>query len=283
MTGPPRDVDGYSRLFIYYSSRDRCVFSGRLPLTSVGEMRRAVSSFATPVTSAWSTATTTATSGIAGFGSSSVSRASGAWKRSPTLHRLFVGDSSASDDGDASASSALRKRYSARKIVKGVSRNALCDVVADVDKYSEFLPFCAGARRTPEDTWGAERANAAANAGHEYFEADLEIGFKVFNEKYTSAVTCERPNKVTARSVSSGLFRSMTTTWKFTPLEGDALDDDTGIPASDGVVVDFEIDFEVKEPMHAAAVSVVFDDVARSQIQAFEKRCRQLALLKTKR
>lgn len=246
-------------------------------------MRRAVSSFARPVTSAWSTATTTATSGIAGFGSSSVSRASGAWKRPPTLHRLFVGDSSASDDGDASASSALRKRYSARKIVKGVSRNALCDVVADVDKYSEFLPFCAGARRTPEDTWGAERANAAANAGHEYFEADLEIGFKVFNEKYTSAVTCERPNKVTARSVSSGLFRSMTTTWKFTPLEGDALDDDTGIPASDGVVVDFEIDFEVKEPMHAAAVSVVFDDVARSQIQAFEKRCRQLALLKTKR
>ena len=255
-------------------------------------MRRAVSSsFARPVTAAWSTSTTTmttTTSGIAGFGSSSVSRASGAWKQTPTLHRLFVGSSSASDDGDASASasassSALRKRYSARKIVKGVSRNALCDVVADVDKYSEFLPFCAGARRTPEDTWGAERANAAANAGHEYFEADLEIGFKVFNEKYTSAVTCERPNKVTARSVSSGLFRSMTTTWKFTPLEGDDLDDDTGLPASDGVVVDFEIDFEVKEPMHAAAVSVVFDDVARSQIQAFEKRCRQLALLKTKR
>lgn len=261
-------------------------------------MRRAVSSsFARPVTAAWSattmttTRTTRTTSGIAGFGSSSVSRASasGAWKQPPTLHRLFVGSSSASDDdGDASASasassSALRKRYSARKIVKGVSRNALCDVVADVDKYSEFLPFCAGARRTPEDTWGAERANAAANAGHEYFEADLEIGFKVFNEKYTSAVTCERPNKVTARSVSSGLFRSMTTTWKFTPLEGDDLDDDTGLPASDGVVVDFEIDFEVKEPMHAAAVSVVFDDVARSQIQAFEKRCRQLALLKTKR
>ena len=251
-------------------------------------MRRAVSSFARPVTAAWSSvavassssslSVATSAGGIAGFGASP----------SASRPRSFVGKSSAKEDGDAATStsapaSALRKRYSARKIVKGVSRSALCDVVADVDKYSEFLPFCAGARRTPEDTWGAERAKAAANAGHEYFEADLEIGFKVFNEKYTSAVTCERPNKVTARSVSSGLFRSMTTTWKFTPLEGDASEEDTGLPASDGVVVDFEIDFEVKEPMHAAAVSVVFDDVARSQIQAFEARCRSLALLKTKR
>jgi len=84
--------------------------------------------------------------------------------------------------------------------------------------------------------------------------------------------------------VSSGLFRSMTTRWSFSPLDeggGDGADDGSGLPPSEGVVVDFAIDFEVRDPMHAAAVSVVFDDVARSQIQAFEKRCRQLALQKS--
>jgi coenzyme Q-binding protein COQ10 len=150
--------------------------------------------------------------------------------------------------------------------------------VADVDSYAAFVPFCAGARRTPRERWGREREREALARGEEYFEADLEIGFKLFNEKYTSAVTCARPERVTATSVSSGLFRSMTTTWKFSPLDDDEDEDPvTGLPA-EGVIVDFEIDFEVKDPMHAAAVSVVFDDVARSQIQAFEKRCRQLAL-----
>ena len=113
----------------------------------------------------------------------------------------------------------------------------------------------------------------------------MEIGFKLFNEKYTSAVTCARPERVTARSVSSGLFKSMTTTWRFQNLsdaaseEGEGEEDDgLGLPASDGVVVDFEIDFEVNDPVHAAAVSVVFKDVASAQISAFEKRVRSLAL-----
>jgi len=170
--------------------------------------------------------------------------------------------------------------------VRGITREALCDVVADVDSYASFVPFCAGARRTPRATWGAARAADAATRGEEYFEADLEIGFKLFSERYTSAVTCARPERVTARSVSSGLFKSMTTTWTFQTLADAGADvgeeeDDDGLglpPASDGVVVDFEIDFEVNDPVHAAAVSVVFKDVAAAQISAFEKRVRSLAL-----
>jgi coenzyme Q-binding protein COQ10 len=188
------------------------------------------------------------------------------------------GDDGDGRNGDGDGDEGARRRFSARRIVKGIARDALCDAVADVDSYAAFVPFCAGARRTPRERWGREREREALARGEEYFEADLEIGFKLFNEKYTSAVTCARPERVTATSVSSGLFRSMTTTWKFSPLDDDEDEDPvTGLPA-EGVIVDFEIDFEVKDPMHAAAVSVVFDDVARSQIQAFEKRCRQLAL-----
>ena len=65
---------------------------------------------------------------------------------------------------------------------------------------------------------GSRARENATTRGEEYFEADLEIGFKVFSERYTSAVTCARPERVTARSVSSGLFKSMTTTWRFQNL-----------------------------------------------------------------
>jgi len=189
-------------------------------------------------------------------------------------------DARGDGDGDVT-STAMSKRYTNRRILKGVTREALCDVVADVERYAEFVPFCARAARTPRGTWRREEQEKAEARGAEYFEADLEIGFKIFSERYTSAVTCERPRRVTARSVSSGLFESMTTTWTFTPLDGEEEDGgDSEIPSSDGVIVDFEIDFAVRDPMHAAAVGVVFDDVARSQIQAFEKRCRQLALKK---
>ena len=193
-----------------------------------------------------------------------------------------------------SGDSARGTRFSARKIVKGLTRRALYDVVRDVGAYHEFVPFCKGSRVTPRETWRVARARAEDGEttsvdGREYFEADLEIGFTVFNEKYTSAVTCEAPRMVQARSVKSGLFENMTTTWRFTPLDGDEdEEDEDGRAKGDdakarevtdgGVIVDFEIDFQVRDPMHAAAVSMVFDDVANSQINAFEKRCKQLAL-----
>jgi len=184
----------------------------------------------------------------------------------------------------SSSSSSQHRSFRARKIVKGLNRVALFDVVRDVGKYCEFVPFCRASRVRNERERERGFANAERASGEEYFEADLEIGFAVFNEKYTSAVTCVKPHKVEARAIASGLFRSMRTTWTFTPLDGEGEGTSANVAASaipgmdDGVIVDFEIDFEVKDAMHAAAVSVVFDDVAKSQIQAFEKRCKQLAL-----
>ena len=206
------------------------------------------------------------------------------------------------EDAASSSSSSSSTRFSARRIVRGITRRALYDVVRDVGKYHEFVPFCKGSAVTPRDAW-TERARAedAESSGREYFEAELEIGFTMFREKYTSAVTCEAPRMVEARSVRSGLFEKMTTTWRFTPLDGEDADDDDDdddaggmsstqttttttkgdiapLDIDGGVIVDFEIDFQVRDPMHAAAVRVVFDDVAKSQIQAFEKRCKHLAL-----
>jgi coenzyme Q-binding protein COQ10 len=131
------------------------------------------------------------------------------------------------------------------------------------------------------------------------FEAELEIGFKVFNERYTSRVTLERPRKVTAEDKSNerdgggALFEKMKTVWRFRELEEDEEDEDeddsneenekekknTKRKRNVSTVVDFEIAFKVKSSAHAAALSVFFEDVANTQIQAFEKRCRSLMSL----
>jgi coenzyme Q-binding protein COQ10 len=204
----------------------------------------------------------------------------------------FFGDNKDDDDDDENASSTKRndsthrRSFASRKIVRDVTPSQLFEIVADVNKYHEFLPFCRRSKVTNE-------------IDKDRFEAELEIGFKVFNERYTSRVTLERPRKVTAEDKSNeedgggALFEKMKTVWRFRELEEDEEDEDeddsneenekekknTKRKRNVSTVVDFEIAFKVKSSAHAAALSVFFEDVANTQIQAFEKRCRSLMSL----
>ena len=73
--------------------------------------------------------------------------------------------SSRDDARDDSRETNGRKRYAARKIVRGMTREALCDVVADVDSYASFVPFCASAAVTPRETWDVARERDAMTRG----------------------------------------------------------------------------------------------------------------------
>ena len=201
----------------------------------------------------------------------------------------FFGDKK--DDENASSkqrdnNNSMHRSFASRKIVRDVTPSQLFEIVADVNKYHEFLPFCRRSKVTNE-------------IDKDRFEAELEIGFKVFNERYTSRVTLERPRKVTAEDKSNeedgggALFEKMKTVWRFRELEEDEEDEDeddsneenekekknTKRKRNVSTVVDFEIAFKVKSSAHAAALSVFFEDVANTQIQAFEKRCRSLMSL----
>ena len=176
---------------------------------------------------------------------------------------------------DEDSSSLLKRRFSSRKIVRDVAPAELFAIVADVNKYHEFLPFCRRSKVTHE-------------IDKDRFEAELEIGFKVFNERYTSRVTLDRPRKVTAEDKSNeedgggALFEKMKTVWRFRELEEEEEEDVNDVENRKkkiSTVVDFEIAFKVKSSAHAAALSVFFEDVANTQIQAFEKRCRSLMSL----
>lgn len=124
----------------------------------------------------------------------------------------------------------------------------LFDLVADVGRYPEFLPWCVGARVR-------ERTETL-------LVADLVIGFKVFRERFTSHVTLERPNHIHVRYLE-GPFRYLNNHWRFIPENG-------------GTVVDFYVDFEFRSRLLQAAIGLVFNEAVRLMVNAFERRARRI-------
>ena len=124
----------------------------------------------------------------------------------------------------------------------------LFDLVADVGKYPQFLPWCVGARvRTQTE---AELV------------ADLTIGFGPFRESFTSRVALDRPHQVRVR-YENGPFRYLKNQWTFTP-------------DPKGCRVDFFVDFEFRSRLLQAAIGVVFNEAVKLMVNAFLKRAREV-------
>jgi len=134
------------------------------------------------------------------------------------------------------------------------SASTFYDVVIDVDSYSSFVPFCSGSRVT---------RRLSSNE----LEADLTIGFRIFTEKYTSRIECQRPNYIKIRSVQSSVFGHLVSRWRFIQDRN----------VQNQCTIEFDVEFEVSSPIHASAVKLFFTDVAERQIKAFSERCRTLA------
>jgi coenzyme Q-binding protein COQ10 len=133
--------------------------------------------------------------------------------------------------------------YADRKLV-GYRPDQLFDLVADVGKYPEFLPWCVGAR-------------IRSQTEHELV-ADLTIGFGPFRESFTSRVSLERPTRIRVK-YENGPFRYLNNQWVFVADPG-------------GVQVDFWVDFEFRSKLLQRAIGVVFNEAVRRMVGAFLKR-----------
>ena len=136
------------------------------------------------------------------------------------------------------------------------SADQMYNLVADVQSYPEFLPWCAAARirsRTPRGTF-------------EVMEADLVISFKVFRERFGSRVTLWTDGTRIDTEYLDGPFRYLKSSWIFTPDP-----DDDG-----GCIVDFDVDFEFKNRMLQGVIGLVFNEAMQRIVRAFEKRAAQL-------
>lgn len=127
------------------------------------------------------------------------------------------------------------------------------DLVADVAKYPEFLPWTAAARirsRTPCE-------------GGEVMEADLVISFKLFRERFGSRVTLLPGQGKILTEYLDGPFKYMRSTW--------AIQDAPG-----GCQVVFDVDFEFRNAILQGVIGLVFDEAMRRVVRAFETRAKAL-------
>ncbi|RHW16514.1 type II toxin-antitoxin system RatA family toxin [Sphingomonas gilva] len=123
------------------------------------------------------------------------------------------------------------------------------DLVADVGRYDEFLPWVTAIR---------VRQNSATE-----MVADMIVGFKGLRESFTSKVLKHRPTDIRVDYVD-GPLKHLTNEWVFRP-------DGKG-----GCEVDFCVDFAFKNRMFEMLAGQVFDRALRKMIGAFEERAAAL-------
>ena len=134
------------------------------------------------------------------------------------------------------------------------SAEQMYDLVADVARYPEFLPWCAAARI---------RKIVEKDEGRQ-MDADLVISFKVFREKFGSRVMLWDAAQKIDTEYLDGPFRYMKSTWAFRDAEGG------------GCEVDFFVDFEFRNAVLQGIIGVVFNEAMQRIVRAFERRAAAL-------
>jgi coenzyme Q-binding protein COQ10 len=130
------------------------------------------------------------------------------------------------------------------------SAREMFDLVAEVERYPEFVPFCE--RLTVR---GRKMEN-----GRDVLVADMTIGYKLIRETFTSKVTLDREALEIRADYLDGPFRTMDNCWTFRPIE-------TG-----GSEIGFTIAYEFKSRTLALLMGAVFDRAFRAFAHAFEVR-----------
>lgn len=129
------------------------------------------------------------------------------------------------------------------------SPEQMFDLVADVGRYGEFLPWVSAVRvRSNSDT---------------QMVADLIVGFKGLRESFTSRVEKQRPGHIRVDYLE-GPLKHLNNDWKFRS-------DGKG-----GCHVDFCVDFAFKNRVFEMLAGQVFDRALRKMINAFEERAARL-------
>lgn len=123
------------------------------------------------------------------------------------------------------------------------------DVVADIGRYPEFLPWCVGAR--------------IISSNDVQVTADLLIGFKMFRERFRSQVDLNPADLIIDVAYVEGPMKYLENHWHFRPHE-------------DGCAVEFHVDFEFRSILLRKAIQPLFHEAVRRMVAAFEGRAKQL-------
>ncbi|MGH6718971.1 MAG: type II toxin-antitoxin system RatA family toxin [Alphaproteobacteria bacterium] len=125
----------------------------------------------------------------------------------------------------------------------------LYGLVADVERYPEFLPWCLAVRVRRRDG--------------PVVVADMAIGFRMLRETFTSRVTLD-PTRAIDVAYLDGPFHHLNNHWRFADrTEG-------------GCLVDFHVEFEFRSAVMRRLMGALFGEAVRRLVRAFETRARDL-------
>ncbi|TAJ89664.1 MAG: type II toxin-antitoxin system RatA family toxin [Reyranella sp.] len=146
----------------------------------------------------------------------------------------------------------LSTRHAERRVV-GYPPHQLYELVADVARYPEFLPWCHAARIRRQESPTIEIA-------------ELAIGFGPFHEKFVSRVVRTPDDPGGPRIETTGIegpFRLLKSRWVFQPH-------------AEGTLIDFELEFDFRSLILQKTVQLLFAEAVRRMVSAFEARARKL-------
>jgi coenzyme Q-binding protein COQ10 len=140
-------------------------------------------------------------------------------------------------------------QFSTKRRVRHAATD-MFDLVADVEKYPQFVPLCSALAvksRTEKD-------------GRTVLVADMTVAYKIVRETFTSRVTLDRQRLKILVEYLNGPFKRMQNRWTFYPVEGKGCD------------VEFFIDYEFRSRTLAVLMGAMFDAAFRRFAVAFEQR-----------
>ena len=133
------------------------------------------------------------------------------------------------------------------------SAKQMYDLVADVARYPEFLPWTAAARvRTSREIEGGTQ-----------MDADLVISFKVFRERFTSRVSLFPEISRIDTEYLDGPFKHLHSRWEFKETDN-------------GCEVSFWVDFDFRNKVLQGAAGMFFNEAMHRIVRAFEERAKAI-------
>lgn len=161
----------------------------------------------------------------------------------PSIFWNYIGGQSISDYA------ACMPRHFETKILPYTPQQ-MFDLVADIERYPDFLPWCLGAH--------------VYDVREDELKADLQVGAAPFQESFASIVTLQKPCAITVE-YGGGSLAHLTNEWHFRAVEdGKACE------------VEFLVDFRLKSSLLGAMMELFFHKAFHKMVTAFEDRANHL-------
>jgi coenzyme Q-binding protein COQ10 len=145
-------------------------------------------------------------------------------------------------------------QFATKRRVRHAAQN-MFDLVADVEKYPEFVPLCSGMR---------VRSRADKGEGVSVLVAEMTVAYKLIRQTFTSRVTLDKPKLAILVEYLDGPFSRMQNRWTFVSTGDETCE------------VEFYINYEFRSRAFAMLMGAMFDTAFRRFAAAFEKRADQV-------